>query len=237
MDLDKQREQWEKERNIYGLFPAVACAYHLKKAIQNVLRWHEGVVYGGGLVMTDQLVGTACCIRDHYKGYNKNELILAALLSKAWEKKRHNEESKANPVGTTYEELKQDFIGYKVADIVKALSTEPDTKDWNEMAKWASSQTQEVQTILLAEKLQNFKVSRDNPNPKKPAEWHIDYYRTRMIMVEACKQASPELYAACVKVAEEGIERQTKIISRRLVLPHKKVTFIPRWMRDQKSYI
>lgn len=181
---------------------------HLTKALEKVHEWHSGVVYGGGMVMIHQLTGTANAIDRHYKGKDKTEVLVTALLSKAWETKRHNEATQNNPnAGNSYEDLKAVF-GQKIADNIKAMSTEPDTKDWHEMAEWAKKQNSQVQAVLLAEKLQNFIVSRDKPNPKKEPAWHINYYNTRMIMVDAVREACPELHAECVKVSAQGIEAQ-----------------------------
>lgn len=186
----------------------MATVKQLSLAIQKCYEWHAGVEYGGGLVMTNQLNGTANAIDRYYKGDDKIEVLITALLSKAWETKRQNEETKNNPnAGTSYTDLLKNF-GQKVADNIADMATEPDTKDWNEMAMWAKQQNPQVQAALLAEKLQNFIISRDNPNPKWEASRHINYYNTRMIMVNAIKDACPELYAECVKVAAQGIETQ-----------------------------
>ena len=182
----------------------------LSLAIRKSYEWHSGVVYGGGMVMTDQLNGTASAIDKHYKGKDKTEVLVTALLSKAWEEKRHNEKTKSNPkAGNSYEDLLKNF-GLTVAENIRAMSSEPDLKDWHAMADWAKKQNPQVQVVLLAEKLQNFIVSRDKPNPKKEPAWHINYYNTRMIMVEALREACPALYVECVKVAEQGIAAQQR---------------------------
>ena len=186
--------------------------------------WHDGVVYGGGLVMTEQVLGTAQNIGEYYNGSNQWETWLAAFLYKAREIKRLNPETKQ-----AMEDDKRDNTGNAtnaifatrrdfsptVARIVSELSSEPvenseqtKTQQWEEKTKWAKTLSREAQAILLAEKLQNFVVSRDKPNESKPPAWHIEYYKTRMIMVEAIKGASPALYKECVKVAEEGIKVQ-----------------------------
>lgn len=189
----------------------MATTQQLTLAIERAYKWHNGVEYGGGLVMTNQLNGTANAIDVHYKGEDKTDVLITALLSKAWESKRHNEETKNNPqqARNSYEALVEDF-GKKIADNIKDMSTEPDTKDWHEMAEWAEKQNPQVQAVLLAEKLQNFIVSRDKPNPKKEPVWHINYYKTRMIMVEALREACPALYVECVKVSEQGIKAQQR---------------------------
>ena len=188
----------------------MATTNQLTLAIERVFEWHSGVEYGGGLVMTNQLNGTANAIDAHYTSEDKTEVLITALLSKAWESKRHNEKTKANPnARNSYEALTEDF-GQKIADNIKAMSTEPDTKDWHEMAEWAKKQNPQVQAVLLAEKLQNFIVSRDKPNPKKEPAWHINYYNTRMIMVDALKDVCPALHKECVMVAAQGIEAQRR---------------------------
>ncbi|MBR5130125.1 MAG: hypothetical protein IKV03_02750 [Alphaproteobacteria bacterium] len=182
----------------------------LSLAIERAFSWHKGVEYGCGLSMTNQLNGTANAIDQFYTGSDKKDILITALLSKAWEASRQNEITKNNPQSrTSYEALVEDF-GNSIADNIKALSTEPDTKDWHEIAMWASKQNQQVQTVLLAEKLQNFIVSRDRPNPKKSPDWHINYYNTRMIVVEALREACPALYVECVKVSEQGLKTQKR---------------------------
>lgn len=188
----------------------MATLEQLSLAIRKSYEWHNGVVYGGGMVMTDQLNGTASAVDKYYKGPDKTEVLITALLSKAWEEKRHNEETKGNPnAGTSYADLLKNF-GLTVAENIRAMSSEPDLKDWHEMAAWAKKQNPQVQVVLLAEKLQNFIVSRDKPNPKKEPAWHINYYNTRMVMVEALREACPALYVECVKVAEQGIAAQER---------------------------
>ena len=191
----------------------MATNQQLSLAIQRSFEWHAGVEYGGGLVMTNQVNGAANAIDIHYKGMDKIAVLITALLSKAWETKRLNEETKNNPnARNSYDALVEDF-GKNIADNIKAMSTEPDTKDWYEMAAWAEKQNPQVQAVLLAEKLQNFIVSRDNPNPKKEPAWHINYYNTRMIMVEALREACPALYVECVKVSTQGIKAQQRKIA------------------------
>ena len=188
----------------------MATNQQLSLAIQRSFEWHQGVEYGGGLVMTTQLNGTANAIDIHYKGKDKTDVLITALLSKAWETKHHNETTKNNPnARNSYDALVEDF-GKSIADNIKAMSTQPDTKDWHEMSAWAQKQNQQVQAVLLAEKLQNFIVSHSKPNPKKEPAWHINYYNTRMVMVEALREACPALYVECVRVSEQGIKAQQR---------------------------
>ncbi len=219
----------------------------LAKALELATNWHSGVVYGGGMKMLEQVIGTYTHILDKYKEDDIQEVLMTALLSKAWEHKRRtlavNIESIApelrtdenmsvvadisnqkyskdvrealmekicntNPDASTAPDNLEKVFGKCVVDNVRAMSLEPDLKDWHAMAAWAEQQNNQVKAVLLAEKLQNFVVSRDNPNPKKEPAWHINYYHTRMIMVEAIKEASHELYTECVKVADQGIDAQ-----------------------------
>ncbi len=207
-------------------------------AVKRVQDWHGDVVYGGGLVMTEQLIGTVNKIKKFYKGSNEDNILLAAHLYKAIDRKRLNEdtteiikqaglydenadfltrafESDADLHSrNTYAAIAEDFSP-EVADIVKEICSEPQEKEgqskteqWEEKAAWAKELSKEAQVILLAEKLQNFEVSRSKPNPKWPPQKHIDYYNTRMIMVNTLKSASPELYQECVNVAQAGIAVQ-----------------------------
>ena len=219
----------------------------LAKALELATNWHSGVVYGGGMKMLEQVLGTYAHLLENYKGADVQDVLMTALLSKAWEHKRrtlsvniesispelrtdahmavvedvsNQKYSKAerdalmekicdtNAEATTNPDNLEKVFGKHIVDNVRAMATEPDLKDWHAMASWASQQNSQVKAVLLAEKLQNFVVSRDKPNPKKEPAWHINYYNTRMIMVEAVKEASPELYAKCVEVAEQGITAQ-----------------------------
>ncbi len=192
--------------------------------------WHDGVVYGGGMVMTEQLLGTADKIAQYYEGADKDDVLLAAYLYKAQETKRLNDATNKNPKAArnAIGAIAMDFSP-RIAHIVMELSTEPtgdaleDLKtnvkkmddrltdkeaEWLSLSLWAKELSPQAQAVLLAEKLQNFEVSRDKPNEKKPPVWHIEYYKTRMVMVEVIKDASPALANACVRVAEEGIKKQ-----------------------------
>lgn len=197
---------------------------NIEKAKEVMHQLHDGVKYGGGLVMSDQVQGTVDKITSLYEGENKDAVIMAAYLHKCRETKRINPGQKPYALS----DVKKNF-GPKVAEVVSELSSEPtgdelkarmaafrqenpniDLSDkeveWTVLADWAKGLSKEAQAILLAEKLQNFEVSRDNPNMEKPISWHREYYNTRTIMVEAIKDVSPALYNECVKVKGQGME-------------------------------
>ncbi len=168
-------------------------------------RLHKDVVYGGGLNMLNQVQRTAELVS---KSGADEATVIAAWLHKCQEAKRISPE--AAP-------LELDFVrkhfGDKVAQIVKEVSSEPEEKEgqtkkeqWEEKSEWAKGLSKEAQTILLAEKVCNFEVSRDKPNPKKPLPWHLEYFDTRMIMVNQIGKANPYLKELAVKTKEEGIQ-------------------------------
>jgi hypothetical protein len=43
----------------------------------------------------------------------------------------------------------------------------------------------DARVVLIAEKIANFETSRENPNTKKPPEWHRNYTTTRKAVVDA----------------------------------------------------
>ena len=197
---------------------------NIEEAKKVMHQLHDGEKYGGGLVMSDQVQGTVDKINAFYEGENKDDVITAAYLHKCREKKRINPE---NLIPYTISDVKEVF-GQKVARIVSEISSEPSDEalkgqiaavkqghpevelsdkqiEWTILSGWAKGLSREAQAILLAEKLQNFEVSRDNPNESNPISWHREYYETRMIMVEAIKDASPALYNQCVTVRDEGL--------------------------------
>ena len=138
-------------------------------------------------------------------------------------KKRSLNAMKKGTANNTNIAIVRDFSP-AVAGIVSELLSEPEedktqTKEqqWQEKTKWAMGLSKEAQAILLAEKLQNFEISRDKPNMKKPLQWHMEYYKTRMIMVDALQKACPALHNECVNVADEGMKslqaRQAALIN------------------------
>ena len=180
------------------------------KCLFYATRLHEGVVYGGGLNMLAQVEGTTQLIRDHSNltGEEKEVAICAALLHKCFEPKRIAEGQKP----LTQQEI-IDLAGEKVAAVIDELRSEPEdenkskTEQWQEKAAWAKTLSPAAREILLAEKIMNFRTSRDNPNMKKALSWHIEYFKTRMLMVEAIKDTNPTLYKEAVAVKDAGLKK------------------------------
>lgn len=180
------------------------------KCLHHATRLHEGVTYGGGMVMLDQIKGTTSLIKEHsvLKGDEKDILICASLLHKCFETKRIAEG--VSPLTT--EQIEQ-IAGPRVLSIIQELMTGPEDENktkieqWKEKSEWAKTLSHQAQEILLAEKIMNFQTSRDKPNPKKPLSWHQEYFQTRMIMVDALKDVNPELYKIAVRTKNEGLQK------------------------------
>ncbi|MBR4927276.1 MAG: hypothetical protein IKY98_03005 [Alphaproteobacteria bacterium] len=180
------------------------------KCLYYATRLHEGVVYGGGMVMLDQVKGTTDLVKKHsaLTGEEKEIAVCAALLHKCFEKKRIAEG--VSPL--TMDQVKQ-IAGAKVLSVIQELASEPEdesktkVEQWKEKAEWAKTLSPQAQEILLAEKIMNFETSRDKPNPKKPLAWHQEYFQTRMIMVDAVKDVNPQLYNIAVKTKNEGLNK------------------------------
>ncbi|MBP5534970.1 MAG: hypothetical protein J6Y03_05670 [Alphaproteobacteria bacterium] len=205
--------------------------------------WHKGVDYGGKKCtgpddesgMFAQVKGTAqkvsafyhINVEDKQQVEEKQQIVLTAYLYKALEVKRLNEKAIEARKNATKEDVLRAIahnFSPEVASIVEELAGEPEedksqTKEqqWQEKTKWAMGLSHQAKVILLAEKLQNFEVSYKNPNPKKPPEWHIEYYKTRMIMVEALRDACPALYEECVKYFSLGVNSLSKENSIRVI--------------------
>lgn len=177
------------------------CLYQAKKL-------HQGVIFGNGLVMLDQIIATTNLVKQFSQlTADKKEItVCASLLHKCFESKRIAPD--VSPMNLNSVEL---LAGSAVRAIVEELSTEPEDEtkskkeQWQEKAIWARALSPEAREILLAEKVVNFKVSRDQPNSKKPLTWHKEYYETRMLMVEAIKETNPHLYQLAVKIKNEGL--------------------------------
>ena len=182
------------------------------KCLYHATRLHQGVVYGGGMVMLDQVKGTTELVKNHSKldGEDKEIAVCAALLHKCFETKRIAE----GIAPLTMEQVSQ-IAGPKVLSVIQELALEPEDEtktkmeQWQEKAEWAKGLSPQAQEILLAEKIMNFETSRDKPNPKKPLSWHQEYFQTRMLMVEALKDANPELYKIAAQTKEEGLSKIT----------------------------
>lgn len=183
--------------------------------IAEARRLHGGVTYGAGLSMLDQVMGTARLV-DAHGTHDHGTAVKAALLHKCWEVKRLAE----GVAPLTHDQIRA-MAGDEVLRVVSELGSEPEedaakSKDdiWREKSDWARALSMEAQEILLAEKIMNFETSRDRPNPKWPLTRHEEYYRTRMIMVEALKEANPALYDIAVRVRDEGMHKIRDMIAR-----------------------
>ncbi len=182
----------------------------INKCYHQAEKLHNSVVYGGGLVMLDQVKGTARWVEgcSQLTGTDKEVVMCAALLHKCFESKRI-----ADGVQPMTMDDVEKLAGPKVRSIVEELASEPETEglskeeQWKEKAEWAKGLSKEAQEILLAEKIMNFRVSRDRPNPKKPLAWHKQYYETRMLMVDALREANPELYRIAVQTKDAGLSK------------------------------
>ena len=177
------------------------CLYYAEKL-------HSGVVYGAGLVILDQVKGTTNIVKAHSNltGDEKETAVLATLLHKCFEKKRIAE----GVAPLTPNDVKK-IAGEKVLSVIQELASEPEDKNktkmgqWEEKAQWSKGLSHQAQEILLAEKIMNFEVSRDKPNPSKPLSWHQEYFQTRMLMVDALKEVNPTLYHIAVQTKNEGL--------------------------------
>lgn len=180
------------------------------KCLYHATRLHEGVTYGGGMVMLDQVKGTTELVQKHstLDKEDKEVAVCASLLHKCFETKRIAEG--VSPL--TPEQIKQ-IAGPKVLSVIQELMTEPEDENktkkeqWEEKAEWAKTLSPQAQEILLAEKIMNFQTSRDKPNPKKPLSWHQEYFQTRMILVDSLKDVNPELYKIAVQTKDEGLKK------------------------------
>ncbi len=84
---------------------------------------HDNVVYGGGLVMLDQVMGTTELVEAYtqFSGADKETIICAALLHKCFETKRIAKD--AQPM--TMDEVEK-LAGPKVRSIIEGLASEPE---------------------------------------------------------------------------------------------------------------
>lgn len=179
------------------------------KCLHQAEKLHAGVVYGGGLVMLDQVKGTYDLVarKSMLIDKEKENALCAALLHKCWETKRIA--PGVQPM--TMDEVEK-YTNKDVRKIVEELASEPEEdknqtkmEQWKVKAKWAKKLSPAAQEILLAEKIQNFEVSRDKPNLKKPLEWHMEYFQTRMLLVEAIKNTNGVLYRKALQTKNEGM--------------------------------
>lgn len=182
----------------------------MNKCLHKAEALHKDVTYGGGMVMLQQIEGTVALVSQNSKltGQDKENAICAAYLHKCFEPKRIAEGVKP----MTMEEVEK-YANPQVRQIVEELASEPaepetQTKmeQWQTKAEWSKTLSAAAQEILLAEKVLNFETSRDRPNPKKPLEWHLEYFQTRMLMVEALKNTNEKLYQRAVQTKNEGLK-------------------------------
>lgn len=180
------------------------------KCLYQATKLHDTVVYGGGMVMLDQIQGTTNLVKKHsgLKGKEKEVAVCASLLHKCFETKRIAQ----GVLPLTMTQVEQ-LAGSRVLSVIQELSTEPEDEakskieQWQEKAEWAKNLSPQAQEILLAEKIMNFETSRDKPNPKKPLQWHQEYFQTRMIMVDVLKEVNPTLYRIAVKTKDAGLAK------------------------------
>lgn len=218
----------------------------LTQILDQVRVLHEGVTYGYGLSMTDQVLGTAGLVEKHsfLKGEDRENAIAAALLHKCFDKKRVYGGQIMR--STDVEKL----AGPKVLAIVKELATEPEDKSkskaeqWDEKAAWAKTLSPAAQEILVAEKIMNFNTTRDrmktevmkrvgavkgiapapklSNDPKARPAWHREYIETRTKMVEALRENNIRLYIAARRARAEAmiklmtVEKQDRQIAARM---------------------
>lgn len=176
---------------------------------QQSIRLHQGVVYGGGMVMLDQVERTTQVLSENTLLTHKDreDAICASLLHKCFETKRIAKDVSPLSLTDVY-----NLAGTKVAKIVAQLASEPEEdksktkmEQWQEKAEWAKTLCPAAQEILLAEKIVNYETSRDKPNMNKPLEWHKEYYETRHLMVEALKTVNPKMYQLACQIKKEGL--------------------------------
>ncbi len=178
------------------------------KCLYMAQKLHKDVVYGNNMVMLDQVMGTTELVHrnSELRGKRLENLVCAALLHKCFEEKRIAQG--VNPLSLDDVER---LAGPQVRSIVAELASEPEDKNkskieqWKEKAEWAKGLSSEAQEILLAEKIMNFRVSRDKPNPNKPLSWHKEYYETRMLMVDALYETNPLLHRMATQTRDEGM--------------------------------
>lgn len=175
---------------------------------------HNGVTYGDGLSMLEQITHTANLVYGNtiLTGEEAKTVYCAALLHKCFEPKRIVKWQL--PLS---EETVRRIAGDKVLAVVNELRGEPEDENkskhdqWVEKAKWAKGLSHAAREILLAEKVINFRTSRDKPNPQKPLAWHLEYLETRMLMVEAIKDTN---FALSQKAHQAKEEAETALIAR-----------------------
>lgn len=121
------------------LKPTLNKCYYQAKCL------HEGVTYGGGLVMLDQVIRTATILAGHSEGSSdeKKDAVCAALLHKCYEPKRIAEG--VQPL--TIDQVAK-LAGENVAKVIAELATEPGEKDSMPKARQFMAQEANIEKYL-----------------------------------------------------------------------------------------
>jgi len=173
----------------------------LSETLRVAERLHKSVPYGDGLSAFDQVKR---CAEIALNETGDLQLAKLALLSKS-QKPKKVADGKTLPLN----EIKE-LGDEKLVELVKLLGGEPSAAEktdalWKAKIDWAKTLSPLAKQVLLIEKIVNFETSRDYPNPAWSSEKHADYIRTRMQIVEACKDANSKLYALACKTRDEAL--------------------------------
>lgn len=191
---------------------------------------HNGKEYGRNSNMYEQIKALVEVLNPYttLQGQDKDTLLAAAWLSKS------NEPSKLGPeqqplsisdissifgadVSKIVDELcteekkeKEAERAYKQGQLDQGvkqedLKKEPKESVWLKKSIAALTLSHGAREILMAEKQSNFINDADTTRTKKGYAWHIEYYTTRMLMVEALKDTNPQLYKGLRDLAVSGI--------------------------------
>lgn len=185
---------------------------------------HDGVTYGGGLKMYDQVMRCANIATT----LDNPELTALAWLHKSQEVKRIN-----TGVSALTDHQILTFAGHSVLlaiqemnslDVLeKALEKEGKAKAeiWDAMSEKAATLSPLAQQMLIVEKIANFQTSRDKPNPDWSVTKHQEYLDTRWKMVEACRTSSPELFIIAAGTARTTAVRLSTLTNSAVTSPAK----------------
>ena len=115
------------------------------KCLYHATRLHEGVTYGGGMVMLDQVKGTTELVQKHstLDNEDKEVAVCASLLHKCFETKRIAEG--VSPL--TPEQIKQ-IAGPKVLYVIQELMTETEDENKKAQDNPAAGQMQTMNKIM-----------------------------------------------------------------------------------------
>lgn len=202
----------------------------IQKAKETARDLHEGKAYGKNSNMFEQIKGLVEVL-DTYttlNGKEKETLIAAAWLSKSIEHSKLAEGKNALDVqgiqalcGNDVAEIVQQLCTeeakekaaekqYKADQLAKGIAeqdvkSEPKDAIWLKKSIDAQGLSHASREILMAEKQSNFINDADTSKTKKGHAWHIEYYLTRMLMVEALKDTNPQLYKNLRDLAVKGV--------------------------------